>query len=47
MGHFHDKKAEKKRIDGLALKSPMKVFGAAKSVRHAFSVMEEIKRGGA
>jgi len=32
MGHFHDKKAEKKRIDGLALKSPMKVFGAFKDL---------------
>ncbi len=28
MGHFHEKKAEKKRVDGLVLKSPMKVFGA-------------------
>ncbi len=28
MGHFDDKKAEKKRVDGLVLKSPMKVFGA-------------------
>ncbi len=27
MGHFHEKKAEKKRLDGLVLKSPMKVFG--------------------
>ena len=32
MGHFHDKKAEKKRIDGLVLKSPMKVFGAFKDL---------------
>jgi len=32
MGHFHDKKAEKKRIDGLALKSPMKVVGAFKDL---------------
>ena len=32
MGHFHDKKAEKKRIDGLALKSTMKVFGAFKDL---------------
>jgi alkylhydroperoxidase/carboxymuconolactone decarboxylase family protein YurZ len=32
MGHFHDKKAEKRRIDGLALKSPMKVFGAFKDL---------------
>ncbi len=32
MGHFHDKKAERKRIDGLALKSPMKVFGAFKDL---------------
>jgi alkylhydroperoxidase/carboxymuconolactone decarboxylase family protein YurZ len=32
MGHFHDKKAEKKRIDGLALKSPMKIFGAFKDL---------------
>ena len=32
MGHFHDKKAEKKRIDGLALKSPMKVFGTFKDL---------------
>ena len=32
MGHLHDKKAEKKRIDGLALKSPMKVFGAFKDL---------------
>ena len=28
MGHFHEKKAEKKRVDGLVLKSPLKVFGA-------------------
>lgn len=28
MGHFHEKRAEKKRVDGLVLKSPMKVFGA-------------------
>lgn len=28
MGHFHEKKAEKKRVDGLVLKAPMKVFGA-------------------
>ncbi len=28
MGHFVDKKAEKKRVDGMVLKSPMKVFGA-------------------
>ena len=32
MGHFHDKKAEKKRIDGVALKSSMKVFGAFKDL---------------
>ncbi|KRT70832.1 MAG: hypothetical protein XU13_C0055G0006 [Candidatus Rokubacteria bacterium CSP1-6] len=32
MGHFHDKKAEKRRIDGLVLKSPMKVFGAFKDL---------------
>ena len=35
MGHFHDKKAEKKRIDGLVLKSPMKVFAdGALSKKH-------------
>lgn len=28
MGHFHEKKAEKRRLDGLVLKSPMKVFVA-------------------
>ena len=28
MGHFHEKKAEKKRVDALVLKSPLKVFGA-------------------
>jgi alkylhydroperoxidase/carboxymuconolactone decarboxylase family protein YurZ len=28
MGHLDDKRAERKRLDGLVLKSPMKVFGA-------------------
>lgn len=32
MGHFHEKKAERKRLDGLALKSPMKVLGAFREV---------------
>ncbi|MBI3624849.1 MAG: carboxymuconolactone decarboxylase family protein [Candidatus Rokubacteria bacterium] len=28
MGHLHEKNAERKRVNGLVLKSPMKVFGA-------------------
>ncbi len=32
MGHFHAKKAEKRKIDGLVLKSPLKVFGAFKEL---------------
>lgn len=32
MGHFHEKKAEKRRIDGRVLKSPMKVFGTFKDL---------------
>jgi len=32
MGHLHEKNAERKRMDGLALKSPMKVFGAFKDL---------------
>ena len=32
MGHLHEKNAERKRVDGLALKSSMKVFGAFKDL---------------
>ncbi len=28
MGHLHEKNPERKRVNGLVLKSPMKVFGA-------------------
>ncbi len=32
MEHLHAKKAERKRLDGLLLKSPMKVLGAFREV---------------
>ena len=32
MGHLHEKKTERRRLDGLALGSPMKVFGAFKDL---------------
>ena len=28
MGHLHEKNAERRRVNALVLKSPMKVFGA-------------------